>query len=153
MTRLFTPSANAQSYVTTEAPTLAPSVHDSRPADNMNIGNDPLAGWLLQSGFQDRDTAEAASRLLDTPLLRPLWQQLQQRMPSDRSRTQIHEATLCLRNRPPSDHSDLELRQQQQQLKLTRLSDRVRETKKCLLKAQVENLMHLASCHAVDALH
>lgn len=117
------------------------------------MGNAPLAGWLVQSGFQDRDTAEAASRLLDTPLLRPLWQQLQQRMPSDRSRKQIHEATLCLENRPPSDHSDLELRQQQQQLELTRLSDRVRETKMCLLKAQVENLMHLASCHAVDALH
>lgn len=102
---------------------------------------EPMASWLLRCGFQDRDIAEAASRALDTAQLRPLWQHLQQKLPSDRSHLQVKQAVERLSSGPSSDQSDLKLRQQQ--TTLTRLMCHVQETKELLLKAQVANVLHL----------
>ncbi|KAA6424460.1 MAG: hypothetical protein FRX49_05672 [Trebouxia sp. A1-2] len=96
---------------------------------------EPVARWLLRCGFQDRDIAEAASRALDTAQLRPLWQHLQRKLPSDRSHLQVKQAVERLSSGLSSDQSDLELRQQQ--TTLTRLTCHVQETKESLLKAQV----------------
>ncbi len=96
---------------------------------------EPMASWLLRCGFQDRDIAEAASRPLDTAQLRPLWQHLQQKLPSDRSHLQVKQAVERLSSGLSSDQSDLKLNQQQ--TTLTGLMCHVQETKDLLLKAQV----------------
>ncbi len=96
---------------------------------------EPMASWLLRCGFQDRDIAEAASLALNTAQLRPLWQHLQQKLPSDRSHLQVKQAVERLSSGLSSDQSDLKLRQQQ--TTLTGLMCHVQETKDLLLKAQV----------------
>lgn len=91
-----------------------------------------LAGWLICNGFGDQNAADAASRSLDVPCLKPLWSVLQRKM---RSRAARANLPACAAESDPCDHSKVV-----QEERLTKLTENVQSVMRQLYAAQVCNI-------------